>query len=175
MTQSKTVGCWSVLVHLGLVWFFQDCDTAKDGGLWKFASSSLLYSGCFMAFSDCGPVKNSGLLKCPSSSLATLVFQVPVWPAKDGGLLKFPSSSPLPVHHPCTLVISGPCLTMTHRKTAGCPAKALGSTTVTSCMWPMPAMTSGGRPRESHLREKRRGWGLSPVNEGKLTNCSWTL
>ena len=84
-----------------------------------------------------------------------------------------PSRIPSLVPHLHTMVVSGPCLTMTQPKTVGCLARAWGSTTGTSCMWPTPVTMSGGRPRESHLRERRRAWELSQVNEGKLSCCSW--
>ena len=84
-----------------------------------------------------------------------------------------PGRIPSLVPHLHTVVVSGPCLTMTQPKTVGCLARAWGSTTGTSCTWPTPVTMSGGRPRESHLRERRRAWELSQVNEGKLTCCSW--
>ena len=138
--------------------------------------SSPTYCGCFRALFDYDPAKGSGVAQCRMPSLVPHLHTVVVSGPCLTDFLQvagLPGRIPSLVPHLHTVVVSGPCLTMTQPKTVGCLARAWGSTTGTSCTWPTPVTMSGGRPRESHLRERRRAWELSQVNEGKLTCCSW--
>lgn len=76
----------------------------------------------------------------------------------------------------CNVVSLSPglCLTMTGRRTRGCPARGSTSTLETSFMWWMPPMTSGGRHGRWPMKERWKRLESSPAGGGKRSRVrSW--